>query len=342
MRESRLQVSRLKSTTPTGAATSSRSDMSAPQLDVSRPAEEVDSQLSPALAELSNLLASKEYVLATAQGDGELSTKALNAVKSIFDLGKSEPHLSNERNLMPNVNLGISLEHQSHPHLHPLLTSVIEPPSHSTRSKAAAKKGKKGSVGKEDAETKDEPVQTAESLLPYTPLDGLYTDGMNFAQIWQQLELRSGKLGEVLKVVGIESQEPRDDDDDAGMNGEDSDSENSESEDEEDDDLDFEGLDDEQKAMWLDYLKQNPDEFVEKYEDDGEEMDSEDGSGEDDSEEEDGSDIGSDEDEDMSEDEEELSGEEDITMEDGEDEVSGESEEDEEDESAFNTRRGPQ
>lgn len=50
--------------------------------------EEIESQLSPALTELSNLLANKEYVLATAQGDGELSTKALNAVKSIFDLGK--------------------------------------------------------------------------------------------------------------------------------------------------------------------------------------------------------------------------------------------------------------
>jgi hypothetical protein len=221
-----------------------------------------------------------------------------------------------------------------------LLTSVIEPPSHSTRSKAAAKKGKKGSDSKEEAETKEEPVQTAESLLPYTPLDGLYTDGMNFAQIWQQLELRSGKLGDVLKVVGIESQEPRDDDDETGMNSEDSDSENSDSDEEEDDDLDFEGLDDEQKAMWLVYLKQNPDQFVEKYEDDGEEMDSEEGSDEEDSEE--GSDMGSDEDEDedMTDGEDELlSGEEDITMEDGEDEVSGE---DEEDESAFQTRRGPQ
>lgn len=248
------------------------------------------------------------------------------------------------------INPGISLEHQSHPHLHPLLTSVIEPPSHSTRSKAAAKKGKKGSDKQEDEEAKDEPVQTAESLLPYTPLDGLYTDGMNFAQIWQQLELRSGKLGEVLKVVGIESQEPRDDDDETGMNSEDSESENSDSDEEEDDDLDFEGLDDEQKAMWLDYLKQNPDQFVEKYEDDGDEMDSEEGSDDEGSEEE-GSDIGSDEDENMSGEEEDFSGEEDgisgeedglsdeedITMEDGEEEVS---EEDEEEEYA-ETRRGP-
>lgn len=224
---------------------------------------------------------------------------------------------------------------------------MIEPPSHSTRSKAAAKKGKKGPDRKDDAETKPEPVHTAESLLPYTPLDGLYTDGMNFAQIWQQLELRSGKLGEVLKVVGIESQEPRDDDDDAGMNSEDdSDSdEDSDEDDGEDDDLDFEGLDDEQKAMWLDYLKQNPGEFVEKYEDDGDEMDS-DMSGEEDDEEgeEDGSDLDSDEDDEMASDEEDLtmedgedmaSDEEDLAMEDGEDE-------EEVDESAFQTRRGPQ
>lgn len=62
--------------------------MSAPTPTTPAVAEEIESQLSPALAELSNLLANKEYVLATAQGDGELSSKALNAVKSIFDLGK--------------------------------------------------------------------------------------------------------------------------------------------------------------------------------------------------------------------------------------------------------------
>lgn len=55
---------------------------------VPQSADDADTQLSPALTELSNLLANKEYVLATAQGDGELSAKALNAVKSIFDLGK--------------------------------------------------------------------------------------------------------------------------------------------------------------------------------------------------------------------------------------------------------------
>lgn len=52
------------------------------------PTEEFDSQLSPALAQLSNLLAHKEFVLATAQGDGEISKTALDAVKSIFDLGE--------------------------------------------------------------------------------------------------------------------------------------------------------------------------------------------------------------------------------------------------------------
>lgn len=52
------------------------------------PAEEFDTQLSPALTQLSNLLANKEFVLATTQGDGELSKTALDAVKSIFDLGK--------------------------------------------------------------------------------------------------------------------------------------------------------------------------------------------------------------------------------------------------------------
>jgi hypothetical protein len=52
------------------------------------PTEEFDSQLSPALAQLSNLLAHKEFVLATAHGDGEISKTALDAVKSIFDLGE--------------------------------------------------------------------------------------------------------------------------------------------------------------------------------------------------------------------------------------------------------------
>ena len=53
------------------------------------PAEEFDTQLSPTLTQLSDLLANKEFLLATAQGDGEISKTALNAVKSIFDLGRS-------------------------------------------------------------------------------------------------------------------------------------------------------------------------------------------------------------------------------------------------------------
>ncbi|KAJ9102536.1 hypothetical protein QFC21_002937 [Naganishia friedmannii] len=289
----------------------------------------IDSNLSSSLTDLSNLLAHKEYVLATAQGDGDIAKAALSAAKSIFDLG-------------------ISLEHSSHPHLHPLLTSVIEPPPLMTRSKANAKKGKKGSKHDEEATAKKAPVQTAESLLPYTPLDGLYTEGMNFAQIWQQLELRSGKLGEVLKVVGIESAEPKENDDDAGMDSEeDSDESDDDDDDERENDiLDFEGLDDEQKAMWLEYLKENPDEFVEKYDDDGDDMSEEDISGsDDDDDDEDGSDDSdldddmegseSDEDADM---DEEMSGEEDLAMEDDDDERDDE----EEETSAFQTRRGPQ
>lgn len=241
-------------------------------------------------------------------------------------------------------SLGISLEHQSHPHLHPLLTSVIEPPSHSTRSKAAAKKGKKGSEAN-DAEPKDEPVQTAESLLPYTPLDGLYTEGMNFGQIWQQLELRSGKLGDVLKVIGIESQEPRGDESDVGMDSED-DSEGSGSEDD-DDSLDFEGLSEEEKAEWLGYMEKNPDQFTESYEDDeedGSEMDSEDQSGDED-EEESGSELASDDDDEMVDgDDLENSGASDEEMEDVENEDEEESEDEDEAESAsgFQTRSGPQ
>lgn len=59
------------------------------------PAEEFDTQLSSTLTQLSDLLANKEFLLATAQGDGEISKTALDAVKSIFDLGKS--HLFSPR-----------------------------------------------------------------------------------------------------------------------------------------------------------------------------------------------------------------------------------------------------
>ncbi|KAJ9121733.1 hypothetical protein QFC22_002354 [Naganishia vaughanmartiniae] len=303
--------------------------MSPPSISKSPSDANMDSKLSSALTNLSNLLADKEYVLATAQGDGELAKTALNAAKSIFDLG-------------------ISLEHSSHPHLHPLLTSVIEPPPLMTRSKANAKKGKKGSKDDREPEAKKAPVQTAESLLPYTPLDGLYTEGMNFAQIWQQLELRSGKLGDVLKVVGIESAEPKENDDDAGMDSEDSE-ESDEDDERENDILDFEGLDDEQKAMWLEYLKENPDEFVEKFDDDGDDMSEEDVSGSDDDDEEDSSDSESDLDDDMegsggesgdddADMDEEMSGDESSAMEEDDDAEDDEAEET----SVFQTRRGPQ
>lgn len=191
-------------------------------------------------------------------------------------------------------------------------------------------------------------MQTAESLLPYTPLDGLYTEGMNFGQIWQQLELRSGKLGQVLKVVGIESPEPRGDESDVGMDSED-DSEGSGSE--EDEDLDFEGLSEEEKAEWLGYLEKNPDQFTESYEDDGESGDEE-GSGMESGDDEesgselasddDGSEIASDDGEGMEE-EDELESASDDEMDGTDDEAEGDEEEDDEESaSGFQTRRGPQ
>jgi hypothetical protein len=62
--------------------------MSPPPTTVSPSDANIDSNLSSTLTDLSKLLADKEYILATSQGDGEIAKTALNAAKSIFDLGE--------------------------------------------------------------------------------------------------------------------------------------------------------------------------------------------------------------------------------------------------------------
>lgn len=100
----------------------------------------------------------------------------------------------------------IALEAKSHPHLHPFLASILEPPTIELRS--STKKV-------EEEQVKGDPAD----LLPYTPLSSLTTDGMDPEQVWAQLELRNDGLCKVIKEVG-----PNDDMDMEGE-GEDEDEE---------------------------------------------------------------------------------------------------------------------
>ncbi|RSH81820.1 uncharacterized protein EHS24_008012 [Apiotrichum porosum] len=120
------------------------------------------------LDRLARLLESKEHNLAGEGGDAALAEGAIEAAKGIFDLA-------------------ISLEPMSHPHLHPFLVSILQPPAISLRS--STKKG-----------GEDEPaVPDPTELLPYTPLSVLTTDGMDPEQVWSQLELRAEGICRVVK-----------------------------------------------------------------------------------------------------------------------------------------------
>ncbi|KAL1411001.1 U3 snoRNP protein [Vanrija albida] len=155
-----------------------------------------DTQASPgpipdSLDKLEKLLESNEHLLA-AGGDSKLAASALAATKGIFDLA-------------------LSLETNSHPHLHPFLVSILQPPSISLRSKAGVE------------EEADAPADPAE-LLPYTPLSVLTTDGMDHEQVWAQLELRADGICKIAKEVGSGDQEDEDAEDDDESEIEDDDS----------------------------------------------------------------------------------------------------------------------
>ncbi|OCF32032.1 U3 small nucleolar RNA-associated protein MPP10 [Kwoniella heveanensis BCC8398] len=150
------------------------------------------------LSELARTLEEKPWAVAapSTEGDG-LAEKALQVTKDVFDLG-------------------ISLEAISHPHLHPFLLSILEPPSVNLRSSTKAKAQK-------DKEPTPE-AEKPESFLPYTPLSILTTEGLDPEQVWAQLELRAEGISKTVKEVGAGEGNADNDDEDA-EGGEDEDDE---------------------------------------------------------------------------------------------------------------------
>nr|XP_018263518.1 dolichol kinase [Kwoniella dejecticola CBS 10117]OBR85676.1 dolichol kinase [Kwoniella dejecticola CBS 10117] len=140
--------------------------------------------LSENLERLSKLIEQKPWVLASSTGDQDISSKALEVTKEIFDLG-------------------ISLEATSHSHLHPFLLSILEPPSIHTRSSTKNKTKNKKKQKKEEEDGEEEDVKPdVESFLPFTPLSELTIEGLDPEQIWAQLELRTEGIAKVVKEVG--------------------------------------------------------------------------------------------------------------------------------------------
>lgn len=93
----------------------------------------------------------------------------------------------------------ISLEAESHPHLHPFLVSILQPPSIGLRSRQQEN---------DNAPAKADPAD----VLPYTPLSVLTVDGLDPEQIWAQLELRNEGVCKVVKEVGAEEAADMDED----------------------------------------------------------------------------------------------------------------------------------
>jgi hypothetical protein len=197
---------------------------------------------------------------------------------------------------------GLSLESTSHPHLHPLLSSLASQDAIATTRASALRKTKRPARDP----TPPPPVDPL-TILPYTPAAGLFVDGMSHDQVWKQLEMRSGGLSGVFKVLGEDEVEEQD---------EEQEMESEDSSDDDDDDEEEEGRseDDEQEM-----LQQMIDEgmSIEQIEEAMEEYRvAKDKLAEDDSELDDDEDEDEDEDEDMEDDEDddELMDEEDINM----------------------------
>ncbi|OWZ50099.1 U3 small nucleolar RNA-associated protein MPP10 [Cryptococcus neoformans var. grubii Br795] len=131
----------------------------------------LDQPIHQAITDLAQELEQKPWILASG-GDESVAEKSLSAAKAIFDLG-------------------VSLEPISHPHLHPFLLSVLEPPSINLRSRSKSEQ--------DEPETQGAP--TPESTLPYTPLSVLTIDGFDPEQVWAQLELRAQGVVNAVKSI---------------------------------------------------------------------------------------------------------------------------------------------
>ena len=229
--------------------------------------------------------------------------------------------------------IGLQYELLSHPHLHPFIISVLEPPTVSLRSKSKAK---------EPSPDDERPDPAA--VLPYTPLSELTVEGMDQEQIWAQLELRTSALAEVIKQVGYG--EADDDDEEDG--------EDEESDEEEEEDSSEEMTEEEFRKMIMDRGEESDEEEDDDEESGDEDEDDEvnfrDLDGEDSEEEEEEEEEDDDEEEDDWEDEsdqhdelseladalpngEGSSGEEDVEIDDGDEEDEDEDDEADDDHS---------
>jgi U3 small nucleolar RNA-associated protein MPP10 len=201
--------------------------------------------------------------------------------------------------------------------LRPLVQQIAEADAATTTRSASLK-----------AQPSSKKEVDASKILPYTPSAGLFIDGMTDEQVWKQLEMRAESLGNVLKVIGVESGE-QDDEDAPPAHG---DEDNSE-EDEEDEDDDDDMSDGEQELL-EEMMDQNlsveeMEEMLAEYRQEKRRRDGEDGeeSEEDQDEDEEMDELSNEdelEDDDMEEDELD---EEDVDMDDENDEEEGEDDE---------------
>lgn len=141
------------------------------------------------LIPLVNTVKTRPEVFAT--GDYGVRDSALVAEKFVFDHGTNmRPCLEFCTNLLSEA---LSLESTALRHINPLVQSFHDyeaAPRTRSQTKAASQ-----------AEQKPGPPRPPIPLFSHTPLDSLYTDGMNSEQIWEQIELRTKNVLKVLEAI---------------------------------------------------------------------------------------------------------------------------------------------
>ncbi|BGP12231.1 hypothetical protein JCM10213_007489 [Rhodosporidiobolus nylandii] len=146
---------------------------------------------------LAERIADNAHLLARGRGSDDLAAQAREVVKRYFDRA-------------------LESEALSFPHLSTLLASLTPTAGPSTRSASAARA---------DAQ-QDAPRAT----LEVTPITELTTDGMDPEMIWEQMELRGRTVANLMESMFAEEAEPEDEeggefdfdeDEEAGMEGED-------------------------------------------------------------------------------------------------------------------------
>ncbi|KAH8835820.1 U3 small nucleolar ribonucleoprotein complex, subunit Mpp10 [Flagelloscypha sp. PMI_526] len=113
-----------------------------------------------------------------------LGTAALDATKFLFDLG--------------GYIEAVGSESISNPHIQNLLDSLVPSEAPQTRSQAAR------------TSTKRKRTPSPPPTLTTTPLGSLFVDGMDYDQVWSQLDLRTKNVCRVLEQILLEGEEEGD------------------------------------------------------------------------------------------------------------------------------------